>query len=304
MQNNHEFIAELNKILPKSQVLLNEPMKKHTTFKIGGPADFLVLPATVDEVVNVFKIIKKYQMPFTVLGNGSNVLVLDKGIRGVVVKFDDTMSYMKQVGNKIIVGSGSLLKDVAKFASNLSLSGMEFAIGIPGSIGGAVFMNAGAYDGEISNIVTAVTAVSLDGEIVRYLKDDLEFGYRHSIFQSNHYVICEVELSLVKGNKKEIEARMDDLTMRRESKQPLEMPSAGSTFKRPQGYFAGTLIEQTGLKGFKVGGAQISKKHAGFVVNAGEATAEDVLNLIQEVQKMVFEKHGVELHPEVRTIGE
>lgn len=304
MQNNHEFIAELNKILPKSQVLLNEPMKKHTTFKIGGPADFLVLPATVDEVVNVFKIIKKYQMPFTVLGNGSNVLVLDKGIRGVVVKFDDTMSYMKQAGTKIIVGSGSLLKDVAKFASDLSLSGMEFAIGIPGSIGGAVFMNAGAYDGEISNVITAVTAVSLDGEVVRYLKDDLEFGYRHSIFQSNHYVICEVELSLVKGDKKEIEAKMDELTMRRESKQPLEMPSAGSTFKRPQGYFAGTLIEQTGLKGFKVGGAQISKKHAGFVVNAGEATAEDVLNLIQEVQKMVFEKHGVKLHPEVRTIGE
>ncbi|MBP2632604.1 MAG: UDP-N-acetylenolpyruvoylglucosamine reductase [Firmicutes bacterium] len=304
MQNNHEFIADLNKILPKSQVLLNEPMKKHTTFKIGGPADFLVLPATVDEVVNVFKIIKKYQMPFTVLGNGSNVLVLDKGIRGVVVKFDDTMSYMKQEGTKIIVGSGSLLKDVAKFASDLSLSGMEFAIGIPGSIGGAVFMNAGAYDGEISNFITAVTAVSLDGEVIRYLKDDLEFGYRHSIFQSNHYVICEVELSLVKGNKEEIEARMDELTMRRESKQPLEMPSAGSTFKRPQGYFAGTLIEQTGLKGFKVGGAQISKKHAGFVVNAGEATAEDVLNLIQEVQKMVFEKHGVKLHPEVRTIGE
>jgi len=304
LQNNHEFIADLNKILPKSQVLLNEPMKKHTTFKIGGPADFLVLPATVDEVVNVFKIIKKYQMPFTVLGNGSNVLVLDKGIRGVVVKFDDTMSYMKQEGTKIIVGSGSLLKDVAKFASDLSLSGMEFAIGIPGSIGGAVFMNAGAYDGEISNFITAVTAVSLDGEVIRYLKDDLEFGYRHSIFQSNHYVICEVELSLVKGNKEEIEARMDELTMRRESKQPLEMPSAGSTFKRPQGYFAGTLIEQTGLKGFKVGGAQISKKHAGFVVNAGEATAEDVLNLIQEVQKMVFEKHGVKLHPEVRTIGE
>lgn len=304
MQNNHEFIAELNKILPKSQVLLNEPMKKHTTFKIGGPADFLVLPATVDEVVNVFRLIKKYQMPFTVLGNGSNVLVLDKGIRGVVVKFDDNMSYMKQEGTNIIVGSGSLLKDVANFALNLSLSGMEFAIGIPGSIGGAVFMNAGAYDGEISKIITAVTAVSLDGEVIRYPKDELEFGYRHSIFQSNHYVICEVELSLVNGDKKEIEAKMDDLTIRRESKQPLEMPSAGSTFKRPEGYFAGTLIEQTGLKGFKVGGAQISKKHAGFVVNAGEATAQDVLNLIQEVQKMVYEKHGVNLHPEVRTIGE
>jgi UDP-N-acetylmuramate dehydrogenase len=304
LQNNHEFIAELNKILPKSQVLLNEPMKKHTTFKIGGPADFLVLPATVDEVVNVFRLIKKYQMPFTVLGNGSNVLVLDKGIRGVVVKFDDNMSYMKQVGADIVVGSGSLLKDVAKFALDFSLSGMEFAIGIPGSIGGAVFMNAGAYDGEISKIITAVTAVSLDGEVVRYHKDELEFGYRHSIFQSNHYVICEVELSLVRGDKKEIEAKMDDLTLRRESKQPLEMPSAGSTFKRPEGYFAGTLIEQTGLKGFKVGGAQISKKHAGFVVNADEATAQDVLNLIQEVQKMVFEKHGVKLHPEVRTIGE
>lgn len=304
MQKNSEFIAALNNILPKSRVLLDEPMKNHTTFKIGGPADCLVLPSTVEEVVNVFGLIKKYGMPFTVLGNGSNVLVLDNGIRGVVVKFDERMSYMKSEGNKIIVGSGSLLKDVCVFAASLSLSGMEFAIGIPGSIGGAIFMNAGAYDGEISNIVTKVTAVSLDGQITHYNKSELDFGYRHSIFQKNHDVICEVELSLIHGEKTVIERKMSDLTMRRESKQPLEMPSAGSTFKRPEGYFAGTLIEQTGLKGFSVGGAQISKKHAGFVVNAGEATAQDVLNLIQEVQKMVYEKHGVKLHPEVRTIGE
>lgn len=304
MQDKNKFISELQEFLSPRQVLLDEPMRKHTTFKIGGPADCLVLPQSVKEIVSIFKLIKKYQMPFTVLGNGSNVLVLDKGIRGVVVKMEDGMSYLRCDGNKIIAGSGALLKNVANYAADCSLTGLEFAIGIPGSIGGAVFMNAGAYDGDISSVVSAVTAVSLDGEIVRYGAEALAFGYRHSIFQENRQVISEVELSLQKGAPGEIVRKMADLTMRRESRQPLELPSAGSTFKRPEGYFAGTLIEQTGLKGFKLGGAQVSAKHAGFVVNADKATAQDVLDLIAEVQRLVYEKHGVRLHPEVRMIGE
>ena len=304
MQEKNAFILELqNKLLP-NQVLLNEPMRKHTTFKIGGPADCLVLPSSIDEISMIFKLIKKYNMPFTILGNGSNVLVLDKGIRGVVVKLETGIAYMHQDENKIIAGAGVLLKDVASYAADCSLTGLEFAIGIPGSLGGAVFMNAGAYDGDISSVVSAVTAVSLDGEVVRYTKENLEFAYRHSIFQDNHQVICEVEITLTKGTPKEIILKMTDLTMRRESKQPLEMPSAGSTFKRPEGYFAGTLIEQTGLKGFRLGGAQVSTKHAGFVVNAGNATAQDVLDLIKEVQRLVYEKHGVKLQPEVRMFGE
>ena len=204
----------------------------------------------------------------------------------------------------MIAGAGALLKDVSKFAARCGLTGMEFAVGIPGSIGGAVFMNAGAYDGEISHIVSAVTAVSRDGEVKRFERNELDFGYRHSIFQENGDIICEIELSLMAGIHTEIHDKMGDLTQRRESRQPLEMPSAGSTFKRPVGHFAGTLIEQSGLKGFRIGGAQVSPKHAGFVINAGDAKAQDVLDLINEVQRLVYEKHGVKLYPEVRTLGE
>lgn len=301
---NEQFLVKLQNVLAKSQILLNEPMKYHTTFRIGGPADYLLLPSSVEQVVKVFKLIREYSMPLTVLGNGSNILVLDKGIRGVVVKFDEQMAYLKADGSKIYAGSGVLLKNLSAFAAANSFTGLEFAVGIPGSVGGAAFMNAGAYDGEISQVVSGVTAVTLDGEVVRYTRDEARFGYRRSIFQENHQVICEVEFTMDKGDAAAIYEKMADLTKRRESRQPLEMPSAGSTFKRPPGYFAGTLIEQTGLKGLKVGGAQVSLKHAGFVVNAGEATAADVLNLISEVQRLVFEQHGVELHPEVRTIGE
>lgn len=304
MKNMHAFIAAVRSVLKEKQILLQEPMKRHTTFQIGGPADCLVFPSTIQEVVEVFALIRQHGVPFTVLGNGSNVLVLDGGIRGVVVKFDENLAGLRQVGDSVIAGAGAHLKDVSAFAADCGLTGLEFAVGIPGSIGGAVFMNAGAYDGEISGVVSAVAAVTKEGEIVRFAKEALQFGYRHSVFQENDAVICEVELSLTAGDGAAIRTRMEELTARRESRQPLEMPSAGSTFKRPQGYFAGTLIEQTGLKGFRVGGAQVSSKHAGFVVNAGEATAKDVLDLIQEVQRLVYEKHGVELHPEVRTVGE
>lgn len=304
MENLQKCIDELKQILPQEAVLLDEPMSKHTTFKIGGPADCFVIPSTVEEAVKVIKIIHKYNMPFTMIGNGSNLLVMDKGIRGIVVNLNERFAKIEQKKNILRVQCGALMADVSKFAGSCSLTGLEFAVGIPGSIGGCIFMNAGAYDGEIKNAVKSVTTVTKDGKLVRYTKEQAQFGYRHSIFQDNGDLILEVELELSFGDKEAIEAKMADLTQRRETKQPLELPSAGSTFKRPPGYFAGTLIDQTGLKGLTVGGAQISTKHAGFVVNIGGATAQNVLDLIAQVQKRVYEKHGVKLYPEVKMIGE
>lgn len=304
MQNLQECIEELKQVLPQDAVLLDEPMSRHTTFKIGGPADCFVMPSTVKEAVDVIKIIHKYNMPFTMIGNGSNLLVMDKGIRGIVVNLNERFAEIRQENNTVYAQCGALMADVSKFAGKCSLTGLEFAVGIPGSIGGCIFMNAGAYDGEIKNAVKSVTTVTKDGKLVRYTNEQAQFGYRHSIFQDNGDLILEVELELSFGDKEAIEAKMADLTARREAKQPLEMPSAGSTFKRPPGYFAGTLIDQTGLKGLTVGGAQVSTKHAGFVVNIGGATAQNVLDLIAQVQKRVYEKHGVKLYPEVKMIGE
>ena len=299
-----ECINELKQALPQKAVLLDEPMAKHTTFKIGGPADCFVMPSTIDEAVTVIKTIHKYNVPLTMIGNGSNLLVMDKGIRGVVVNLNERFSKIEQKGNLVYAQCGALMADVSKFAGSCSLTGLEFAVGIPGSIGGCIFMNAGAYDGEIKNAVKSVTAVDKNGKLVHYTKEEAQFGYRHSIFQDNGDLILEVELELAFGDKEAIEAKMADLTARREAKQPLELPSAGSTFKRPPGYFAGTLIDQTGLKGLTVGGAQVSTKHAGFVVNIGGATAQNVLDLIAQVQQRVYEKHGVKLYPEVKMIGE
>lgn len=304
LQSNQEFVDEIRGRMAPEHILLNEPMKNHTTFRIGGPADCLILPASMEDVAFVFQCLKRHDIPFVILGNGSNVLVLDKGIRGVVIKFNSPISAIRKKKNTLTAGAGALLRDVSEFAAENSLSGMEFACGIPGSIGGAVFMNAGAYDGEMKNIVSAVRAISPKGEIVQFAANELDFGYRHSIFQENGCAICEVDLTLTPGNAEEIKEKIAGFTERRESKQPLEMPSAGSTFKRPEGHYAGTLIEQTGLKGFTVGGAQVSDKHAGFVVNAGDATAKDVLELIRQVQDRVFEKHHVKLFPEVRILGE
>ena len=304
LQSNQKFVDEIRSRMAPEHILLNEPMKDHTTFRIGGPADYLILPASMEDVAFVFQCLKRHDIPFVILGNGSNVLVLDKGIRGVVIKFNSPISAIRKKNNTLTAGAGALLRDVSEFAAENSLSGMEFACGIPGSIGGAVFMNAGAYDGEMKNIVSAVRAISPKGEIVQFAANELDFGYRHSIFQENGCAICEVDLTLAPGNAEEIKEKIAGFTERRESKQPLEMPSAGSTFKRPEGHYAGTLIEQTGLKGFTVGGAQVSDKHAGFVVNAGDATAKDVLELIRQVQDRVFEKHHVKLFPEVRIFGE
>ncbi|WP_303817088.1 UDP-N-acetylmuramate dehydrogenase [Selenomonas ruminantium] len=301
---NENFIEACRKFLKPEQLLLDAPMREHTTFEIGGPADCLIKPASMEETQQILRLVKEYELPLTFVGNGSNMLVSDKGIRGVVVNFADTFNAIRVEGTKMVVGAGALLKDIAEAAAQHSLAGLEFACGIPGSIGGAVFMNAGAYGGETKSVVKAVRAVTRDGEVKNYALDELELGYRHSIFQSNGEAIVEVELELTPGSEDEIRASIADFTQRRESKQPLEMPSAGSTFKRPEGYFAGTLIDQTGLKGLSVGGAQVSTKHAGFVVNKGGATAADVINLIHEVQKRVKEAHGVELQPEVRLIGE
>ena len=304
LQSNQKFVDEIRSRMASEHILLDEPMKEHTTFRIGGPADYLIFPASMEDVAFVFRCLKKHDIPFVILGNGSNVLVLDKGIRGAVIKFNSPISTIRKKKNTLTAGAGALLRDVSEFAAENSLSGMEFACGIPGSIGGAVFMNAGAYDGEMKNIVSAVRAISPEGEVMQFAANELGFGYRHSIFQENGCAICEVDLTLASGNAEEINEKISCFTKRRESKQPLEMPSAGSTFKRPEGYYAGTLIEQTGLKGFAVGGAQVSDKHAGFVVNAGDATAQDVLALIRQVQDRVFEKHHVKLFPEVRVLGE
>lgn len=302
--NMERILAELKAVIPEERILRNEPMSKHTTFQIGGPADFLILPRFSQEIAEVLAVANKYELPLTVIGNGSNILVRDKGIRGLVIKIGDQAAYIRREGNRIIAGAGALLADVSRYAAQHTLSGLEFAVGIPGSIGGAVYMNAGAYDGEISHVIGAVTAVSPDGAIQRFSGCEGEFGYRRSIFQDNQAIICEVELELQLGDQEKINEKMADFTSKRKNKQPIDMPSAGSTFKRPPGYFAGTLIEQAGLKGKQVGGAQVSTKHAGFVVNAGGASAADVMTLIQEVQQCVQEKFNVDLYPEIRILGE
>lgn len=299
-----DFLTKLQRVVDAPRLLVGEPMARHTTFRVGGPADYLVLPASAREVAAVLAAAGEFGTPVTVLGNGSNVLVRDKGIRGLVLKFDAPLGYIRHRGQVVVAGAGASLGDVSRYAAGHGLTGLEFAVGIPGSIGGAVFMNAGAYEGEIGCVVAAVTAVGPDGRARRFAHEELGFGYRDSVFQHNGWIICEVELQLGRGEDTAIRARMEEYTSRREAKQPIELPSAGSTFKRPPGYFAGTLIEQAGLKGLRVGGAEVSAKHAGFIVNAGGATAADVLALIKEVQRQVHAKFGVKLQPEVRIIGE
>lgn len=299
------FGMQLEKFLSKEQFIFSAPMSEHTTFKIGGAADVLIFPSSAEEVSKIFKLIDLFSLDCTVLGNGSNVLVRDKGIRGAVVKFsEEFFGGMRCDGEKVIACAGAELKSVAKFAAENSLTGLEFACGIPGSIGGAIFMNAGAYGSEMKDIIANVKAVARDGAFIEFDKRDLDLGYRHSIFQENNCAICEVELNLQRGDMDEIKNKMAEFTTQRENKQPLDFPSAGSTFKRPEGNFAGTLIDKAGLKGLKIGGAMVSEKHAGFVVNADHATAQDVLKLIAEVERRVEEVYGIELSPEVRIIGE
>ena len=290
--------------LGSDNVRLHEPMKKHTTFRIGGPADYYLCPHSTEELQKILQICRENKLEFFILGNGSNLLVSDKGYRGVVIQLWKNFSDIETEDNTITVKAGALLSKVAAEALEESLTGMEFASGIPGTMGGAVMMNAGAYGGEMKDIISEVTVLTREGELLTLSKEEMNFGYRTSVVKEKGYVVISAELQLRKGDREEIRKVMDELKERRVTKQPLDMPSAGSTFKRPEGYFAGKLIMDAGLRGFSVGGAQISEKHCGFVVNKGDATAADVLGLIGEVQKRVQEKFGVALEPEVKFLGE
>lgn len=290
-------------ILQCEKVSFNVPMKKHTTFRIGGECDIFCEPKNAYELAGLIRLLNENNQSYIVLGNGSNVLVSDEGIRGVVIKIGEQMSEVSVCGEEITSGAGILLSRLSKKAMNESLSGMECISGIPGSVGGAVYMNAGAYGAEIADILQSLTYVSREGEIITLEKADLNLGYRKSVFMENGGIVTSCVLKLKKGDKEKIAQDMAEVTKKRVEKQPLELPSAGSTFKRPQGYFAGALIEECGLKGYSVGGAKVSEKHAGFVVNFDNATANDVLAVIEHVQKTVYEKFGVGLEPEVKFIG-
>ena len=293
--------AENNLTKAGIEYLKNEPMKKHTSFKIGGEADLFVMPKNAEETVEAVMIAENSGLPVTVVGNGSNLLVSDYGIEGMVICLEKSAG-IKIDGCTVHAQSGAMLSRLASECAANSLTGAEFAAGIPGSIGGAVFMNAGAYGGEIKDIVKKVTAL-YGGEIKTFTAEECDFGYRKSIFAEGGYIILEAEFELKPGKEEEIRDIMKELAARRRDKQPLEFPSAGSTFKRPDGYFAGTLIESAGLKGFSVGGAQVSEKHAGFVINKGGATCEDVKALIEAVKKKVYDNSRVILEEEIKAVG-
>ncbi len=291
-------------ILPRDRVRLNESMKEHTTFKIGGPVDVMVMPRDSSDIKAVISICKKNSLPFFVFGLGSNLLVRDKGFRGIAIKLGNNLNKVSVLGTEIHAEAGVRLSELSRRAAACGLSGLEFAEGIPGSLGGAVVMNAGAYNGEMKKVLTKATAVDCEGKIKDFYPEDMKMGYRDSIFQDSSYIVVSAVLQLKKGNKEEIQAKMRDFARRRREKQPLDLPSAGSTFKRPDGFYVGPLLEQMGLKGFKIGGAEVSKKHAGFIVNTGNATASDVLELINLIQEKAREQFGVVLQPELKIIGE
>ena len=290
--------------LGSDNVYRNEPMRKHTTFRIGGPADFYLCPHSAKEIQKTVAICREEELPYFILGNGSNLLVSDQGYRGVVIQLWKNVSDILVEGCRIRAKAGASLAKIAGEALEEGLTGMEFAAGIPGTLGGAVVMNAGAYGGEMKDILQEALVMDEQGEIFTLKKEELHLGYRSSIIKEKGYIVLAAALELKPGDRKEIKEKMDELKQRRVEKQPLDMPSAGSTFKRPEGYFAGKLIMDAGLRGFSVGGAQISEKHCGFVVNTGKATANDVLTLIREVQKRVRDKFGVELETEVKFLGE
>lgn len=281
----------------------NAPMNKYTSFKTGGPAKLLVMPDGETCLAGIVKLCKNNGLKYCVLGNGSNVLVTDSGFDGVIIKIGSHMSSISLTDdNTIMCSAGTQLKTLCMFALDNSLSGLEFAYGIPGTLGGAAFMNAGAYGGEMKDVLVSCNHIDSDGNLGSIEGADLNLGYRHSVYSDNGYIVTSALLKLKKGDKNEIKKAMDDKLMRRREKQPLEYPSAGSTFKRPEGYFAGALIEECGLKGYSVGGAQVSEKHAGFVINKGCATSSDILNLIEHIQKTVYERYEVMLEPEVRIL--
>ena len=303
MKKYTELKNLFSQLYKEEYIKIDEPLKKYVNFRVGGPADILLIPETKEQVIESVKICRENNIPVYVIGNGSNLLVKDGGIRGVVILLT-SLTGMKVVGEKIEVEAGVMLKTVSDKAMENSLTGIEFACGIPGTIGGAVFMNAGAYDGSMSDVVEEVTVINQNGDIKTLSGDELDFGYRSSAVMKNGDIVLSATLNLKHGEVKSIKEIVADLTHKRESKQPLEYPSAGSTFKRPEGYFAGKLIQDAGLKGFEMNGAAVSSKHSGFVINKGNATAKDILNLIKHIQDEVKKQFNVELHTEVRIVGE
>ena len=303
MNKFENFAIRLREILDIEDIKIDEPMKEHTSFKVGGPVDILLTPKDFNQVVAAVKFCKKENIPYYIMGNGSNLLVKDGGIRGVMIKLVK-LNKIQVKENKIITESGASLKDISTTALENCLTGFEFACGIPGSVGGAVTMNAGAYNGEISNVIESAKVICNNGEIVVLNMEEMELGYRMSSILKNGYTILEVTFNLEKGDKESIMNRIEDLSRRRNEKQPLEYASAGSTFNRPQGHFAAKLIEDSGLKGKSVGDAQVSQKHSGFIINKGNATAKDILTLISIVQDKVRQNFDIDLYTEVRIIGE
>lgn len=295
---------KLSRVLAPERVRMDEPMSRHTTFRVGGPADLFVEPETAEELSSVLRICREADVPFYILGNGSNLLVGDRGYRGVMVALGKSFGTVTVEGTSLRAGAAALLSSVARQALAHSLTGLEFAAGIPGTVGGAAVMNAGAYGSEMSAVLTRVTVLTENGEIKKIPASELELGYRTSCILPSNYVVLEAEMELGFGISGEIKARMEELAEQRRSKQPLEYPSAGSTFKRPEGYFAGKLIQDAGLRGFSVGGAQVSEKHCGFVINRGGASAADILALCREVQARVKAQFGVALEMEVKLLGE
>ncbi|AOZ95150.1 UDP-N-acetylmuramate dehydrogenase [Butyrivibrio hungatei] len=300
---NSSLIEAMRQIVSADNLLINEPMSRHTTFRTGGPACLFLRPENQDQLKKVMDFVRRLGTDYFVLGNGSNLLVSDEGYDGVIISLSKFNKVELKGTNQIYVEAGAMNSTIASFARDNALTGFEFAAGIPGTIGGAMIMNAGAYGGEMAQVVTEVTVLSPEGEIMVLDNNTMEFGYRTSAIKNKGFIVLSVLLTLKRGKEEEITSQMKELAEKRRDKQPLEYPSAGSTFKRPEGYFAGKLIEDAGLRGFSVGDAQVSEKHCGFVVNKGSATSTDIYNLIKEVQKVVYEKANVRLEPEVIILG-
>ncbi|RXS75919.1 UDP-N-acetylmuramate dehydrogenase [Blautia faecicola] len=299
-----EIIKRLEQTVESDQFLREEPMKKHITFRVGGPAACFLTPSTKEQIREILHICQEEKTPYFILGNGSNLLVSDQGFDGVVLQVYKNMNQVTVEGEHLRVQAGALLSATARKALEAGLTGMEFAAGIPGTMGGAAVMNAGAYGGEMKDILESVTVLTPEGEQKELKNEELQLGYRTSVVKEKGYIVLEAVLSLKKGDPEAIKSRMDELKEQRVTKQPLEYPSAGSTFKRPEGYFAGKLIQDAGLRGYQVGGAQVSEKHCGFVINKENATAKDVVDLIHDVQRIVYEKFQVQLETEVKFLGE
>ena len=303
MNKYNKFVGLFNEFYDINDIKIDEKLSEYVNFKVGGPADILLIPNSKEQVIKSIKICKENNIPFYLIGNGSNILVRDGGFRGVVLSLKNVKNIYVD-GEKIEAECGVMLKEVSDKAIENSLTGFEFACGIPGTIGGAVFMNAGAYDGEISKVIESAEVIDENCNIIRLSREELDFGYRSSLVMKKGYTVLSAVFKLEKGQVKTIKELIEDLTNKRESKQPLEYPSAGRTFKRPTGYFAGKLIQDAGLKGYSIGGAAVSEKHSGFVINKGNATAKDITDLIKHIQDEVKKQFGVDLHPEVRIIGE